>query len=282
MTEERDVERSPTSAKPKVALLVSDVDGTLVDKQKQLTPATIAAVKRLHDAGVPIALISARPMSGIRPLLDTLALDDVAAAFNGGILFRRDGTILAQHRIDADVARGVVDLARDAPVDVWLFADDRWYATDPDGPHTGSERLASAQEPVATDDLTPLLDRADKITFVSDDEATLRSLTATCQQAFGARATIVQSQTYYLDVTAPLANKGDGIQALAKAHGVPLDRIAAIGDQANDLPMLARAGLSIAMGNAPDAIRAKAMHVTLANDHDGVARAIDTLILGDH
>lgn len=275
-------QRSDGLAQPAVALLVSDVDGTLVDKHKQLTPATIAAVKRLRAAGIPIALISARPMSGIRPLLDTLGLDDTVAAFNGGILFRRDGRILAQHRIDPQVARGTIDLARETPVDTWVFADDRWYATDPTGPHTDSERLASAQEPVATDDLAPLLDRADKITFVSDDEATLRALTATCQQAFGDRATIVQSQTYYLDVTAPLANKGDGIAALATAYGVPLDRIAAIGDQANDLPMLARAGLSIAMGNAPDAIQAKAMHVTLANDHDGVAEAIDTLILGDH
>ncbi|MGJ3628550.1 Cof-type HAD-IIB family hydrolase [Sphingomonas sp. MMS24-JH45] len=262
-------------------LLVSDVDGTLVDKRKQLTPGTIAAVKRLRGAGVPIALISARPMSGIRPLLDTLALDDVAAAFNGGILFRRDGTILAQHRIDPEVARGTIDLARDTPVATWVFADDRWYATDPHGPHTDSERLASAQEPVATDDLAPLLDRADKITFVHDDEAVLRDLTRTCVERFGGRATIVQSQTYYLDVTALAANKGDGIEALARAYDVPLDRIAAIGDQANDLPMLARAGVSIAMGNAPDAIKAKAMHTTLANDRDGVARAIDTIILGE-
>jgi Cof subfamily protein (haloacid dehalogenase superfamily) len=281
MTKNPEEKRSADSAEPKVALLVSDVDGTLVDKRKRITPATVAAVKRLRDAGVPIALISARPMSGIRPLLDTLALDDVAAAFNGGILFRRDGTILAQHRLDAEVARGTIDLARDTPVETWVFADDRWYATDPHGPHTDSERLASAQEPVATDDLAPLLARADKITFVHDDEDVLRDLTARCQEAFGDRATIVQSQTYYLDVTAPLANKGDGIEALAKAYGVPLDRIAAIGDQANDLPMLARAGLSIAMGNAPAAIQAKAMHTTLANDRDGVAEAIDTLILGD-
>ena len=262
-------------------LLVSDVDGTLVDKHKRLTPGTIAAVARLRAAGVPIALISARPMSGIRPLLDTLGLDDVAAAFNGGILFRRDGTVLTQQRIDADVARGTIELTAGTGVETWVFADDRWYATDPHGPHTDSERLASSQEPVATDDLAPLLDRADKITFVHDEEDRLRALTARCQQAFGDRATIVQSQTYYLDVTAPLANKGDGIVALARAYGVPLDAVAAIGDQANDLPMLARAGLSIAMGNAPAAIRAKAMHVTLANDADGVARAIDTLILGD-
>jgi Cof subfamily protein (haloacid dehalogenase superfamily) len=262
-----------------IRLVVSDVDGTLVDKEKALAPATVAAVKRLRDAGVGFALISARPMSGIRPLLDELSLDDDAGAFNGGTVFRRDGTIVMRETVDPRIARGVVALAGGAAVDTWVFADDIWYATAPDGPHTQSERRASFQEPTVPDAVDSLLDRADKITFVSDDEALLRDLYARCHAAFGARATIVQSQTYYLDVTAPVANKGDGVAALARAAGVPLDEVAVIGDQANDLPMMARAGVSIAMGNAPDHVKDAAQHVTRANDADGVAHAIETIIL---
>lgn len=124
-----------------------------------------------------------------------------------------------------------------------------------------------------------LLDRADKITFVSDDAALLAGL-AERVKPFAAQATIVQSQVYYLDVTARAANKGDGIAALAHAIGVPLAKTIAIGDQANDLAMFARAGRSIAMGNATDAVKAQASDVTTANDADGVAHAIDNLILG--
>jgi Cof subfamily protein (haloacid dehalogenase superfamily) len=124
-----------------------------------------------------------------------------------------------------------------------------------------------------------LLDRADKITFVSDDAAALHALYERVHAAFGTAATIAQSQTYYLDVTALAANKGDGIAALAGALAVDLADTAAIGDQANDLPMLARAGLSIAMGNAPEAVKAKAHATTRANDEDGVAHAIETIIL---
>jgi Cof subfamily protein (haloacid dehalogenase superfamily) len=262
-----------------IRLVVSDVDGTLVDKDKALRPATVAAVRRLREAGVAFALISARPMSGIRPLLDELGLDDEAGAFNGGTVFHRDGRIVSRATVDPEVARGVVALAQGLPLDTWVFADDIWYATDPDGAHTQSERRASFQEPTVPDAVAPLLERADKITFVSDDEARLRDLYERCHAAFGDRATIVQSQTYYLDVTAPAANKGDGIAALAAAAGVPLAQVAAIGDQANDLPMLARAGLSIAMGNAPDAVKGAAQHVTRANDADGVAHAIVTIIL---
>jgi Cof subfamily protein (haloacid dehalogenase superfamily) len=264
-----------------VRLLVSDVDGTLVDKDKRLTAATIAAVDRLRAAGIAFTVISARPMSGVRPLLGPLALDGDVAAFNGGIVFRRDGTIVSHVTIDPAVARGVVALARDAAVDTWVFADDRWYATDGDGPHTRSERISSDQEPVVTDTFDAVLDRADKITFVSDDADGLHALYERAQAAFGDRATIAQSQTYYLDVTATAANKGDGIAALAAALHVPLGDTAAIGDQANDLPMLARAGVSIAMGNAPDAVKAAAHHTTSANDRDGVAQAIDTIILAE-
>lgn len=262
-----------------IRLVVSDVDGTLVDKQKQITPATQAAVERLQAAGVAFTIISARPMSGIAPLLATLQLDEEVAAFNGGILFRRDGTVINRTLIDAEVAEGVMAMAEGQAVDSWVFADDVWYATDPDGPHTASERRASAQEPTTVADFSALLGRIDKITFVSDDEEALHALYERMHAAYGERATIAQSQTYYLDVTALAANKGDGIAALAQAYGVSLADTVAIGDQNNDLPMLARAGLSIAMGNAPAGVKAAAQEVTRANDEDGVAHAIETIIL---
>jgi Cof subfamily protein (haloacid dehalogenase superfamily) len=261
-----------------IRLLVSDVDGTLVDKQKQLTQATIAAVARLRDAGIGFTIISARPRSGMLPIADALAIDAPMAAFNGGVVFRRDGRVDSHVTIDEGVARGVFGLIGDAAVDVWVFADDRWHASTDQGVHVEHERVASNQAPIVTNDFTALLDHADKITLVSDDPVLLGALTDRAKAAFGDKATVAQSQTYYLDVTALAANKGDGITALAAAFDVPLDLVAAIGDQANDLPMLAKAGFSVAMGNGPEAVRHAAQHVTLGNDQDGVAHAIDTLI----
>jgi Cof subfamily protein (haloacid dehalogenase superfamily) len=261
-----------------IRLLVSDIDGTLVDQHKQLTAATIAAVKRLRDAGIGFTVISARPRSGMLPIAEALAIDAPMAAFNGGIVFRRDGRVESHVTIDETVARGMFDLVGDAQVDRWVFADDRWYASTDQGVHVEHERVASNQAPIVTGDFTGLLGHADKITLVSDDPAVLGPLAERAKAAFGDKATIAQSQTYYLDVTALAANKGDGVTALAAAFDVPLALVAAIGDQANDLPMLARAGFSIAMGNGPDAVRNAAQHVTLGNDQDGVAHAIDTLI----
>ena len=261
-----------------IRLLVSDVDGTLVDKEKRLSPATADAVARLKAAGCGFTIISARPRSGMMPIADTLGLDGAMGAFNGGLVFHRDGRVDEHHVIDPEAARGVFELVGDAAVDRWVFADDRWHASTDQGVHVEHERIASSQEPVLSDGFDDLLDRADKITFVSDDPALLGDLHRRCLAAYGDRATIAQSQTYYLDVTALAANKGDGIVALAAAMGAELAETAAIGDQNNDLPMLERAAFAIAMGNAPANVQAAADAVTAANDADGVARAIDTLI----
>jgi len=262
-----------------IRLLVSDVDGTLVDKDKRLTPATIAAVRQLRDAGVAFTIISARPRSGILPIVEALDLDVPVAAFNGGIVFTRDGRETVHHLVDAEVARGALALAAGTPVDIWVFADDRWYATSDRGVHVEHERVASNQQPVIRDDFAELATRVDKITFVSDEPEVLRDLQARIETGHAGRATVAQSQTYYLDITALEANKGEGVAALADALGVPLEDTAAIGDQANDLPMLKRVALPIVMGNAPDAMRQGAAHVTRGNEADGVAHAIDTIIL---
>ena len=261
-------------------LVISDVDGTLVDTAKQLTPGTIAAVKQLQDAGFGFTIISARPMSGIAPIADALALDVPMGAFNGGTVFRRGGEILCHHRIHPDVARGAVAQAGDLPVDIWVFAGDQWYATSVDNPHVASERVSSNQEPVICAGFDDLLDHADKITFVSDDPAVLDALRGTLAARFEGQATIAKSQPYYLDITATRANKGDGVAMLADALGFSLDRTIVIGDQANDLPMFARANRAIAMGNATDEVKAQAGDVTIANSEDGVAHAIDRFILG--
>lgn len=262
-----------------IRLVVSDVDGTLVDRAKQITPGVAAAVARLRAAGLPFTIISARPRSGLMPIADALAIDAPMGAFNGGTVFTRDGRVMCRNVIDRAVVTAAFAAAKGRAVDTWVFADDLWYASTDAGAHVNSERIASNQAPIMTQDFSGLYDRADKITFVSDAPTLLAELHASLQP-YAAGATIAQSQTYYLDITALSANKGHGLATLADAIGVPLTETAVFGDQANDLPMFARAGLSFAMGQGPEAVRALADHVVAGNDRDGVAEAIDTILAG--
>jgi hydroxymethylpyrimidine pyrophosphatase-like HAD family hydrolase len=123
-------------------------------------------------------------------------------------------------------------------------------------------------------DFAELGGRIDKIVAVTDDSELLGKLEAEARAAIGLRTTIARSQPYYLDITHRLANKGDGIAALAKSAGFNLAQVAALGDMPNDLPMFARAGLSVAMGQAPAEVQAAADATAATNEQDGVADAI--------
>ena len=261
-----------------IRFVVSDVDGMLVDHDKRLRPATVEAVGRLRAVGIGFAVISARPPSGVLPIADALALDGPIGAFNGGTVFRRPDKVMEEHLVSAEVGRFMVDLAAGSGADVWVFAGGRWHASSPDNQHVPRERRSANQEPVLGSDLAAVAERAGKITFVSDDPPVLATLLERGRARFGDRATIAQSQTYYLDVTALDANKGAGVEALARAAGVPLPAVMAIGDMRNDLPMLERAGLAVAMGQAPEDVRAGAHWTTASNEEDGVARAIERLL----
>jgi Cof subfamily protein (haloacid dehalogenase superfamily) len=261
-----------------IRLFISDVDGTLVRSDKSLAEATIAAVRRLREAGLPFTLISARPPSGMYWLAEALGIDLPMGAFNGGTLFRPDGHIIEQHHLPEDVARDALKRLDGPGVEIWVFADGKWFATEADGHHHAREVQAAQVDAVVTRDFSDLLPRIDKIVGVCDDEPLIMALERDLKAAYPG-ATVARSQPYYLDITSGVANKGDGVAFLAKAIGVELNDVAVAGDMANDLPMFARAGLSVAMGQGPDAVKQAAAFVTGPTDEDGLAAAITDLIL---
>lgn len=261
-----------------IKLFISDVDGTLVRHDKSLAPATVDAFARLRAAGVQATLISARPPSGMLALARALDIQGPLGAFNGGTILRADGTIQSAQRLDPAVARTALTLLEQAGVEIWLFAHGRWYARSDQNVHVPHERLASALEPTLVSGFQDI-DQVDKIVGLSQDVAALDHLEGVIKQAVGAAAAIARSNASFLDITAPAANKGDGVAAIAQAAGVHLLQTAVIGDMANDLPMFARAGLAIAMGQAPEAVRAAADFTTLSNEENGVAAAIDRFVL---
>jgi len=262
-----------------IRLLVSDIDGTLVRNDKSLSEAVVAAAARVRAVGIRMSLISARPPCGMLWIAERLGLDGPIGAYNGGTIVQSDGSVLSADRLAPDAAARALALLEQPGVTPWLFADGKWHARDRTNPHLPRERLAANLEPIFDADFATLLDRVDKLVGVSDDHALLATVEVETRAALGEAANVARSQPYYLDVTAPRANKGDGVAALAAAYGVPLSAVAVLGDQRNDLPMFACAALSVAMGQAPEAVRAAATHVARSNEEDGVADAITRFIL---
>ena len=263
-----------------IRLVVSDVDGTLVTTDKRLTPAAIDAVRAIEAAGARFTLISSRPPRGMAAVFQALGVKEPMAAFNGGTVFARDLTVLEAHRLDAEAARGAIAQMEQAGVGVWADADGTWRLKDPDGPHVDHERHTIGFAPTVAASFEDIIGRIDKIVGVSDDHRRLDQLTEKLRAALRGKAEVERSQAYYLDVTHPLANKGDGVGALCRRMGVELENTAVVGDMFNDVKMFEVAGFSVAMGQSPDEVKAKADAVSpSSNDEDGFARAVTEILL---
>jgi Cof subfamily protein (haloacid dehalogenase superfamily) len=265
--------------KRKISLVLADVDGTLVTEQKILTKRAHDSVTALHDAGIRFAITSGRPPMGMAMLFDPLAIDTPIAGFNGGLFVKRDLTILDQKTVPADVARQAIDLMHTNGLDTWVYSGNDWLITKVDAPHVAREAWTVKFEPKVVSDVREHLQKVAKIVGVSDDLDRVKRCEAAAQAAFGQHATANRSQPYYLDVTNKDANKGAVVDFLVQHVGVPAEEIATIGDQPNDVLMFKRSGLSIAMGNASDEVKAQADAVTDSYNDEGFAKAMERFVL---
>jgi Cof subfamily protein (haloacid dehalogenase superfamily) len=261
-------------------LVVSDVDGTLLTRDKILTDGVKAAVRRLHAAGIGFTIVSSRPTIGMGFLVEPLSITLPIGAFNGSSIVDAHLKPIEQHLIGADVAQRSLDVLHAFGVDIWLFSNERWYTRNPDGEYVGHEKRAIKADPTIVDNFAPHLVEACKIVGASSDPALLQRCEAAMREAVGTKATAVRSQTYYLDVTPSGHDKGTFVDAMIRRLGISAAEVATIGDMENDLPMFARSGVSFAMGNAADGIKQRATHVTESNEHDGFARAVDVVLKG--
>jgi hypothetical protein len=263
----------------KISALISDVDGTLVTSAKTISKASRAAVAGLHERGIGFTAISARPPRGMSMLVEQLAIAGPIGGFNGGAITSPNLTPIEEQLLDADTARRTYDLLCAKGIDVWVYSGLDWLVANPGNPHVAKEIGAVHFEPTIVASLDPALNAAFKLVGVSDDHELLARCEVELQAALGERASASRSHAYYLDVTHPMANKGLGSTRLAALMGVPMAEVVVIGDSHNDVGMFAQAGLSIAMGNAPDDVQQKASFVTASNDEEGFAKAVRRYIL---
>jgi Cof subfamily protein (haloacid dehalogenase superfamily) len=262
----------------RIALVVSDVDGTLLTKDKTLTEGAKGAARRLHDAGIGFTIVSSRPTIGMGFLIEPLEITLPIGAFNGSSIVDAALKPIEQHLIPASVAQRSLDVLNEFGVDIWLFTNEKWLTRNPDGEYVPHEKRAIKHDPTIVADFAPYLANACKIVGASSDAALLKRCEAAMREAVGQQATAVRSQTYYLDVTPPGRDKGTFVEAIAKRLKIATEAVATIGDMQNDLAMFKRSGLSIAMGNATDDVKKQATLATTSNEDEGFARAVEMIL----
>jgi Cof subfamily protein (haloacid dehalogenase superfamily) len=263
-----------------IRLVLADVDGTLVTKDKILTERAVAATRALQQAGADFAITSGRPPRGMKMLIEPLALKTPIAGFNGGVFVQPDLTVIETRTLDPAAARKTAELIEKAGLDVWLYTPDDWFIRDPDAPHVAREAwTVKFDAKVVKTYPDELFEKIVKIVGVSDDLDRVAQTERKAQQELGQTASAARSQPYYLDVTHPKANKGAVIETLSRLLKVRPEEIATLGDMPNDVLMFEKSGFSVAMGNASDEVKSKASATTDSYEDEGFAKAVERLIL---
>jgi Cof subfamily protein (haloacid dehalogenase superfamily) len=264
----------------KISLLLSDVDGTLVTKEKALTPRAQQAVRMLGEAGVGFTVTSSRPPRGLAHLIEPLQLKLPIGGFNGGGLMRPDGSVAESLMLPPDAAHEAFRITLKHGLDPWVYTLTEWYVRDLEAPHVARESFTITFPPHETTDFEGPLNNCGKIVAVGDDSAAVLACNAELDRVLAGHVSATRSQSYFIDITHPLSNKGTMVETMGRLLGIPTSQIATIGDMANDILMFRKSGLSIAMGNASDEVKEQAMLSTDTNEDDGFAKAVEHYLLG--
>jgi Cof subfamily protein (haloacid dehalogenase superfamily) len=263
-----------------IRLLALDLDGTLFDFNFQFSPRVRRAVAKAQQLGIAVTLATGRSVTSTRPFAEELDIREPLICYQGGWIAERNGRVLHRVALDRNLAAQVIDFAQARNWHVNLYCDGQLYLTELRHPLSFYEGLLNpAAQHVS--DLHALLDRdPDKVLIVTEGNGD--EILASLRERFDGQMEIVRSHDLFIEANPLNVDKGTGLAWLAMYLGVPQSQVMAVGDQDNDAPMVAWAGLGVAMGNGSPACKAVADWIAPPLDQDGAAVAIERFALNEH
>ena len=266
-----------------IKMLALDLDGTLTDSEKKVTPRTAQDLALAAEKGVRIVLASGRPTAGVQPLARELGLDKNGGcilSYNGGkIIDCASGLTLVQHAFPPELIGPVCQFARETGAVALTYDANGIVTEQPADPYVEIEARTNRIPVRKVEDLTAAVDfPINKILVVGDPDR-MPHVEELMQQKFAGQLSIYRSQPFFIEVMPLGIEKADSLELLLRTQGLFAKNLMACGDGWNDLPMIRFAGLGVAMGNAVPQVKAAADYVTADNDHDGVGLAIEKFIL---
>ena len=268
----------------KIKVLALDLDGTLTNDQKIVTPRTRAALDAAIAQGVTVVLASGRPTAGILPLAKDLGLDKKGGcilSYNGGkIVDCATGETLYEKTLDPAVVPELCAFAAAQDVAVLTYNSEGIVCERDKDEWANKECFTTKLPMIHVDDLASYVDYPICKMLVTLDPARRDAVCAAGQQQFQGRVDLYPSSPFFIEAV-PLGVAKDGsLAALLKHMSLTRDNLMACGDGLNDRSMIAFAGVGVAMQNAEQPVKDVADYVTAAdNNHDGVAEAVEKFIL---
>jgi len=259
-----------------IRLVALDLDGTTLNPEHELTPATIQAIGAATAQGIRVVLASGRLPHSILPFARRLGLDGIHIGLNGGVSFDLEGTLRHKHLLSPQQLALAYQVFSTEGLEPLVFGatglwapratadvDFLFRSGEPQARFYDGKRLGDIEDPA----------KVVAVLASGPRDNQLASLV-------GDRLHAVRSGPIFFEFMPPGVTKGAALSEYLLDLGLEKDEVMAVGDSENDASLLDAAGFSVAMGNAVDAVKSQAHELTLSNAEDGVAWALHRWVLG--
>jgi Cof subfamily protein (haloacid dehalogenase superfamily) len=268
-----------------IRLIALDLDGTLLRSDHSIGPRSLEALHAAHAKGIEIVLASGRMTPAMERTAKALGLDVCLISYNGAAVCGRlaDGRERLFHRpLGADIASEVYTYASERGLQINYYLDDVIHSEDDARlrPYMELYRERTGSPFYLVESLKGFVHREPTKVLLVLEPSRREEVAVHWKARLGARADVVRTEQEYLEFLAPGADKGSAVAFLGQKLGIDAAAIMTMGNGENDIPMLQRAGWSVAVANACEPCKAAAKAVT-QNDHenDAVAEAIERWVL---
>jgi len=266
-------------------LIVLDLDGTLTNREKKITPQTKEALMEAQRRGKKVVLASGRPTPGVMPLAKELEIDKYGGfilAFNGGIIMNcKTKEVVFSRQLPPESNRTIIGLSKEHRVDILTYEGDHVIVNNMECPYARLESNINHMPMVEKEQME------DYVTFpvpkflMMDDGDYLAMVEPRVKAALGKNFSVYRSEPYFLEVLPRGIDKAQSLERLLEVLGMTREEMIACGDGYNDLSMIKFAGLGVAMENAVLPVRKAADYITASNNEDGVGKVVEKFMLCD-
>ena len=259
--------------------LVLDIDGTLTNSAKEITPATKCAIQNLMKRGQKVILASGRPTPGMRRYEEELELDRYGGyllSFNGArIVDCRTGEIVYQRVLPLTLLPGLFHFAKRNGCGLITYLGNEVISAFPIDKYVEIEARINGLPVRRVPNFTEFVDFDINKCLMTADPEKAELLEKELQEKYGNMASIYRSEPYFIEIMPRDVDKASSLDKMLPAIGVKRENTVCCGDGFNDISMIRYAGVGVAMGNAQQAVKESADYITATNDEDGLVQVIE-------
>lgn len=259
-------------------LIALDLDGTLTNEAKEITPHTLTALMQAQRQGVRLCLASGRPPFGMWPLAKQLQMErygGLLLCYNGGhIEDCSTGQVIAEQELPPDLLPYLYDCQQRSGMTLMTYHKDLIYTEHPDDKYVRISSRNNKMRIIGVSDFITDTPRPLNKCLMVGDPSVVPHWEAVMQRETAGRMHICRSTPYFIELLPSGIDKGTALNKLLNAMALTTDNLMAFGDSYNDISMIRNAGTGIAMGNAEEAVKAVADYTTDTNENDGIAKAL--------